>query len=131
MAIGNPYRPPPSANDWTARLPPGSPSADPGMVVQPYADPGYGMPNPYIGNLNQAPGVAVGGYLQASGTVNPMFQPGVPPPGNALPSNRLAPWSNWEDDGGAPSNDYWLEQARRLTADPQDYVQGGAAVRHY
>jgi hypothetical protein len=40
------------------------------MAVQPYTDPGYGKPNPYIGNLNQAPGVAVGGYLPASAGVN-------------------------------------------------------------
>jgi hypothetical protein len=66
MAIGNLYRPPYGANDWTARLPPGSPSADPGMVVLPYTDPGYGMPNADIGNLNQSPGLAVGGALRAN-----------------------------------------------------------------
>jgi hypothetical protein len=66
MAIGNPYRPSYGANDWTSRLPPGSPSADTGMVVQPYADPGYGMPNAFVGNLNQAPGLAVGGALRAN-----------------------------------------------------------------
>jgi hypothetical protein len=52
--------------DWTARLPPGSPSADPNMVAQPYADPGYAMPNAFVGNLNQAPGQEVGGALPAS-----------------------------------------------------------------
>ena len=70
MAVGNPYRPSPGANDWTARLPPGSPSADQGMAVQPYADPGYGMPNAYVGNLNQSPGQTVGGYLPTSAGVN-------------------------------------------------------------
>ena len=121
MATSSPYRPPYGANDWTARLPPGAPGADTGMVVQPYADPGYGMPNAYVGNLNQSPGVAVGGYLPVSGTANPMFQPGIIPPGNEQPQNRLAPWSNWEGDDGAPSNDYWREQARRLAANPEDY----------
>lgn len=50
-------------DDFTARLPPGSPRGDPGMVVQPYTDPGYGMPNAFVGNLNQAPGQVVGGAL--------------------------------------------------------------------
>lgn len=36
------------------------------MVVQPYADPGYGMPNAMVGNLNQSPGQEVGGWLRAN-----------------------------------------------------------------
>ena len=120
MATSSPYRPTYGANDWTARLPPGSPSADQGMAVQPYADPGYAMPNPYIGNLNQSPGMAVGGYLQTSGTANPMFQPGVQAV-NAAPQNRLAPWSNFGADETPAESDYWLEQARRLRANPEDY----------
>ena len=41
-------------------------NADPGMVVQPYADPGYAMTNVPQGNLNQAPGQEIGGYLPAA-----------------------------------------------------------------
>lgn len=41
-------------------------TADPGMVAQPYADPGYAMPNADIANLNQAPGQEVSGWLPAS-----------------------------------------------------------------
>jgi hypothetical protein len=79
MPTGSPYRPSYGANDWTARLPPGSPGADQGMVAQPYADPGYGMPNAYVGNLNQAPGMAVGGYLPVNA-----LQPDPPSAGNPL-----------------------------------------------
>ena len=52
--------------DWTDRLPAGSPSADPAMVATPSVDPGYAMPNAFVGNLNQAPGQVVGGTLPAS-----------------------------------------------------------------
>jgi hypothetical protein len=55
-----------SAPDWTDRLPPAVGTADPGMVVQPYADPGYAMPNADVGNLNQSPNQEVLGYLQAA-----------------------------------------------------------------
>jgi len=41
-------------------------NADPGMVAQPYADPGYAMPNADVGNLNQAPGQDVTGTLPAA-----------------------------------------------------------------
>ena len=57
-------------DDWTTRLGHqprrGREYADPGMVAQPGADPGYGMPNAYVGNLNQAPGIATQGWLPAS-----------------------------------------------------------------
>ena len=52
--------------DFTSRLPAADPNVDQSMVVQPYADPGYGMPNASEGNLNQSPGQTVGGYLPAS-----------------------------------------------------------------
>jgi hypothetical protein len=62
------------------------------MAVQPYADPGYGMPNPYIGNLNQSPGQVVGGYLLANQLMGPPNQGQY-----QSQQNRLAPWSNWGD----------------------------------
>lgn len=54
-----------------------------------------------------------------NGYVNTTFRPDLTD--YTAPQNRLAPWSNWEGDGGVPSNDYWLEQARRLAANPEDY----------
>lgn len=81
-------------------------------------NPYYGMPNAYVGNLDQSPGQIVGGYLQAS-DANQLLQPGVP--SGAAPPNRLAPWSNF---GGDESfDDYWREQARALAANPNDYGQ--------
>jgi hypothetical protein len=117
MAIGNPYRPSYGANDWTARLPPGSPGADTGMVVQPYTDPGYGMPNPYIGNLNQAPGVAVGGALRANAlqSVDP----------SADSDNPLAQAPSWADAYGSVTGavssgvdrlGQWLSEQRAKSA---------------
>jgi len=40
--------------------------ADPGMVAQPYVDPGYAMTNVDQGNLNQMPDQEVDGWLPAS-----------------------------------------------------------------
>jgi hypothetical protein len=63
------YNQPVYADDFAGRLGnirPGSISADPGMVVQPPVDPGYAMPNAHVGNLNQTPGQAVGGWLPAA-----------------------------------------------------------------
>jgi hypothetical protein len=60
---------PPMVGDFTSRLQtmrPAVDNADPRMVVKPYADPGYAMPNPNLGNLNQAPGQEVGGTLPAN-----------------------------------------------------------------
>ena len=57
----------PPPRDFTDRLPAGVYNADERMVVQPYADPGYAMPNASEGNLNQSPGQVVGGYLPAGG----------------------------------------------------------------
>jgi hypothetical protein len=36
-------------------------------------DPGYGMPNPDRGNLNQAPGQTVGGWLPVNALGPPNF----------------------------------------------------------
>jgi hypothetical protein len=75
---------PQGAQDFTGRLPPAVSNADPGMVVQPGADPGYRMPNALEGNLNQSPGQIVGGWLPAGGAASPSPRQ----PGNAA----LAPW---------------------------------------
>src|SRR4029077_4095281 len=60
----------PLADDFTTRLSQqprhAIGNANPGMVAQPYADPGYGMPVPDMGNLNQAPGLEIPGTLPAS-----------------------------------------------------------------
>jgi hypothetical protein len=60
------------------------------MVVQPYVDPGYGMPNAFVGNLNQAPGLDVGGWLRANALQGPS---------SAAPNsnNPLAQASSWAD----------------------------------
>ena len=63
----------PAINDFTSRLPPATASADPNMVASPYADPGYAMPNVDLGNLNQAPGQEVSGWLPASAQMNPLL----------------------------------------------------------
>lgn len=57
-------------------------SADPGMVAQPYADPGYSMPNVDYGNLNQSPGQSVGGWLPVNAlqAVNPTYGGNMPEP---------------------------------------------------
>jgi hypothetical protein len=59
----------PEPRDFAARLETmrgrGVAGADPGMVVQPPVDPGYAMPNAFEGNLNQSPGLEVGGWLPA------------------------------------------------------------------
>jgi hypothetical protein len=52
--------------DWTTRLPAATGTADPNMVAQPYANPGYAMPNADVGNLNQSPNQVVPGYLPAA-----------------------------------------------------------------
>jgi hypothetical protein len=57
--------------DWTAQLPPGQPGADPNMVAQPTVDPGYGLHNTPLGNLNQSPGQTIGGYLPANAQLTP------------------------------------------------------------
>jgi hypothetical protein len=117
MVTGNPYRPSYGANDWTARLPPGSPSADPGMIAQPYADPGYGMPNAYVGNLNQAPGLVVGGALRANALQ-------ITDP-NADSDNPLANAPSWADamgatgsaiSGGVDRLGQWLAEQRAKSA---------------
>jgi hypothetical protein len=59
--------------DFTGRLPSAVPNADQGMIVQPSLDPGYGMPNPDRGNLNQAPGQTVGGWLPVNALGPPNF----------------------------------------------------------
>ena len=121
MPTGSPYRPSYGANDWTARLPPGSPGADQGMVAQPYADPGYGMPNAFVGNLNQMPGMAVGGYLPVNAlqsidpnSGNPLTQP---PPQGPVPDDR-------DDFYTASPLERWLAQQRAknngdYTVDPR------------
>jgi hypothetical protein len=63
MQTGMPRR---AAGDWTDRLPPAAGSADPNMVAQPYANPGYAMPSVDQGNLNQSPNQQVLGYLPAA-----------------------------------------------------------------
>ena len=78
MAVANPMRKAREPDDFTARLSQqirrAIGSADRGMVVQPYADPGYAMPNVDVGNLNQMPGQEVSGWLpsaaQGSGLLN-------------------------------------------------------------
>lgn len=74
MPISNPLRFPPAPDDFTSRLPQASAGADPGMVVQPYIDLGYGLHNTPLGNLNQSPGQVVGGYLPASFQGAPNYQ---------------------------------------------------------
>jgi hypothetical protein len=84
------------------------------MVVTPYTDPGYGMPNPYIGNLNQAPGMAVGGYLLANQLMAPnqgQYQ---------SPQNRLAPWSNFDANSEQPEPP---EPLPGITSGPPRYGQ--------
>ncbi len=59
----NPYL---RKDDFTGRLPPAVARADPRMIRQPSSDPGYAMPNPDVGNLNQRPGIEVSGTLGAA-----------------------------------------------------------------
>jgi hypothetical protein len=47
-------------------------NADPGMVVQPYVDPGYAMPNADEGNLNQS----MQARLEVGGVQPVAFSPG-------------------------------------------------------
>jgi len=60
--------------DFTSRLPPAQSTADPNMVAQPQVDPGYGLHNTPLGNLNQAPGQEVGGWLPAGVQLTPQQQ---------------------------------------------------------
>ena len=82
---------PPAADDWTMRLPtrpdrPWQPDVDHPMIVQPHgADPGYAMPNPNQGNLNQMPGVMVPGTLPVNAT----------PAGPPDPRTDPAGYQNW------------------------------------
>lgn len=159
MPTGSPYRPSYGANDWTARLPPGSPGADQGMVAQPYADPGYSMPNAFVGNLNQSLGQTVGGYLPVNA-----LQPANPnTPGNPLaqgPSSidphqffaetesELSPLERWLAQQRAKNNAQGFEPLPGITSgaapkpwglnrDQPTYNQlpaygpGGRGVRHY
>ena len=59
--------------DFTSRLPPGQPATDPNMVAQPPVDPGYGLHNVPVGNLNQTPGIA-SGWLPAGVQMTPQQQ---------------------------------------------------------
>ena len=49
------------------------PATDPNMVVQPQVDPGYGLHNTPVGNLNQTPGIA-SGWLPAGAQMTPQQQ---------------------------------------------------------
>jgi hypothetical protein len=73
--------------DFTGRLPPSAPSADPRMVVAPTVNPGYAMPIPDDANTIQGPNVPVTGTLPASLS-------GVVVPGGALqaPDLRYQQW---------------------------------------
>lgn len=88
MPISSQFRYPPAPNDFTSRLPRVNANADPGMVAQPYVDPGFGLHNTPVGNLNQSPGQTVSGYLPASLPVTP---PPVTPPPVAPPQANLPP----------------------------------------
>ena len=129
MPTGSPYRPSYGANDWTARLPPGSPGADQGMVAQPYADPGYGMPNAFVGNLNQSPGMNVGGYLPVNALQGPT--PGDNPLTEAPPAQsplfdprqfgaeseaELSPLERWLAEQRAKSNAKGFEPLPGITS---------------
>ena len=122
MATGSPYRPSYGAKDWTARLPPGSPGADTGMVVQPYADPGYGMPNAFVGNLNQSPGLVVGGVLRANAlqgvdpsSDNPLSQ--ALPYGQFVGSDaELSPLERWLAQQRAKNNAQGYEPLPGVTS---------------
>lgn len=97
--------------------PPGNPGADPGMVAQPYADPGYAMPNAFVGNLNQAPGQTIGGTLRAGGMYPTDM--GYMPPGSA----RVVPDKMYDvppilDMGNVNIAD---PQARQLSAQEQQW----------
>ena len=73
--LGSAVGPP---NDWTARLGQQPHHArgnvDPGMVAQPNVDPGYGLHNTPLGNLNQSPGLEVGGWLPAGMTQDDLLR---------------------------------------------------------
>jgi hypothetical protein len=70
------FRPMPQTQpqDFTGRLAqtlrPAIGSADPGMVVPPFADPGYGMPNPPVENLGQGPAT---GWVPTAGGISPQM----------------------------------------------------------
>ena len=61
--------------------------ADPSMVVSPYMDPGYAMPNALPENLNQMPGTQIGGWLPVNAT-NPNATDSYLP----QDMNRLLAW---------------------------------------
>jgi hypothetical protein len=44
------------------------------MVAQPDVDPGYGLHNTPLGNLNQSPGQEVGGWLPAGMTQDDLLR---------------------------------------------------------
>jgi hypothetical protein len=116
MATGNPYSRQPQFRDFTARLPPGSPGADSGMVTRPYADPGYGMPNAFVGNLNQAPGQEVGGWLRANA-----LQITDPNADSDNPLARASAWADPVDTGAALGTSVdrlgqWLSEQRAKSA---------------
>jgi hypothetical protein len=75
---------------FTGRLPPAVGNADPRMVAQPGADPGYAMPNVAPGNLNQAPGQAVGGTLPAG--LSGVLAPGAGAQAPQAPDLRYQQW---------------------------------------
>jgi len=76
----------PQVDDWTMRLPtrpdrPWQPDVDHPMIVQPFVDPGYRMPNPPMENLNSMQGAEVSGWLPANVTQSQVPDPRVDPAG--------------------------------------------------
>jgi hypothetical protein len=141
MAISSVYAPQPP-QDWRGRLKDmrgqAYGDADPRMVVQPYADPGYRMPNTGEGNLNQSPGQEIGGWLPAGGGArNELMQPGMFDTYQTHQRNALAQalrliGAPGGDPEGAPSLDRWFnDNAPLLTAKQlADLIEQEQTHRH-